>query len=168
MESGFLPRSVDPERAADQCLVVVGKLDLAPLARLREWAAEEGGRINGRLVFARDEQGRAVMEGHAEAALPLLCQRCAGVFLFEVRADWRRVFVRSKADEHDLAETAVDVCYHDGPLDVADVVEEELMLALPMAPRHPEECEPILRPIAGAHPFAGLAGLLKRDRRDNK
>ncbi|WP_298139379.1 YceD family protein [Acidiferrobacter sp.] len=141
--------------------------DPAPLARLRALAAEDAGPISVRYQFARDEQGRAVMEGHAETPLPLLCQRCARVFLFVVRADWRRVFVRSQADERDLAEKGVDVCYHHGPLDVADVVEEELMLALPMAPRHLEECESVLRPLAGAHPFAGLAGLLKRDRHNN-
>ncbi len=168
MESGFLPRSVDPERAADQRLVFVGPLDTAPLMRLRELAAGDAGRISGRLAFMRDEQGRAVMEGHAEALLPLLCQRCAAVFRFEFHADWRRIFVRSEADEQDLAEKGVDVCYHDGPLDVADVVEEELMLALPMAPRHPEGCVSVLQPAAGTHPFAGLAGLLKRDRRDNR
>ncbi|WP_297390397.1 YceD family protein [Acidiferrobacter sp.] len=168
MESGFLPRSVDPERAADQRLVFTGPLDAAALERLKELAAGDSSRVSGRLAFVRDEQGRAVMEGHAEASLPLLCQRCAAVFQLEFHTDWRRIFARSEADERDLAEKGADVCYHVGLLDVADVVEEELMLALPMAPRHPEGCEPILRPATGTHPFAGLAGLLKRDRRDNR
>ncbi len=162
MESGFLPKSIDPERAADQGLEFAGALDPAPLARLREVAADDAATISGRFAFHRDEEGRAVMEGSAEASLPLICQRCADLFLFEARAVWRRVFALSEADERGLAEKGLDVCYHNGPLDVAELVEEELILALPMAPRHPEGCEPIQRPAAGAHPFAGLAELLKR------
>ena len=166
MESGSLPKSIDPERAAGQGLVVQGGLDPAPLARLRELVAGDAGPISVRLVFGRDEQGRGLMQGHAEASLPLLCQRCTDVFPFAVHTEWRLVFARSEADERELAEKGIDVCYHSGPLDVADVVEEELILALPMAPRHPGDCEPIARPVAGTHPFAELAGLLKRPRRD--
>lgn len=168
MESGFLPKSVDPERAADQGLEFAGDLDPAPLGRLREFTVEHGGPISGRFAFRRDDEGRAIMVGFAEASLPLICQRCADPFLFDVRADWQRVFARSEADERELAEKGLDVCYHSGPLDVAELIEEELILALPMAPRHPEGCEPVARPAAGVHPFAGLAELLKRDTRDNR
>ncbi len=167
MESAYLPKSVDPERSADQGLEFAGDLDPAPLARLGELLAAQAGPISSRFGFRRDEEGRAVMVGSAEASLPLICQRCTDLFLFEARADWRRVFARSETDEQELAEKGLDVCYHGGPLDVAELIEEELILALPMAPRHPEGCEPVARPAGGIHPFAGLAELLKRETRDN-
>ncbi len=166
MTAGSLPKSLDPERAAEQRLELEGEFGPDLLPRLHECVAGEMGPVTGRLVFGRDAYGRALMEGSAQASFPLLCQRCAQVFRHQAQAHWRMVFARSAAEEQALAEHDADVCYHNGPIDVAALVEDELLLALPMAPKHPGGCEAGVPVTSHASPFAELAEMFGRAPRD--
>jgi uncharacterized protein len=168
MISGPVPKTADPERLADQQTAIVGEVDAKGLVRLREILAPEGDvlSVQGRLAFTRDARGRVVMTGSAQAALSLTCQRCGAPFSRTVAADWAMVFALSETDEKSLAEQGVDVWYHQGVIDVAEIFEDEVMLALPMAPRHPGDCEPQSVQEFKPHPFAALAGLFDRGLHD--
>ena len=161
-----LPKFADPQRLADLLTELEGEVDLGSLARLRGLASESGGKAHMRLSFRRDDMKRAVMVGRAEAALALVCQRCGAPFANRIETQWQIVFAQSEEDERALADLGQDVWYHTGPVDVAEVLEEELMLALPMAPRHLEDCEPQQQQAIAPHPFAALAGLFERGLRD--
>ena len=161
-----LPKYADPGRLADQLTVLEGEIDLATLGRLQDVAPGSKGGARARLTFRRDEMKRVVMSGSAQAPLLLVCQRCGLPFSEDVEAEWRIVLARSLEDERSLAEQGQDAWYHAAPLDVGEIVEQELILALPMAPRHLESCESQSQQAAAPHPFAALAGLFERGLRD--
>jgi uncharacterized protein len=70
----------------------------------------------------------------------LTCQRCLGAFTWPI--DERTELLLAK-DERDLAEldagSDTEVVLAAQPLDPLTLVEDELVLALPFAPRHPDD-----------------------------
>lgn len=157
-----LPKLADPQQLADPGTELDGELDLGSLQRLQDLAPGSSGKARAKLSFYRDEMKRVIMAGQAQAHLTLACQRCGAAFLSPIKTDWQIIFARSEEDERSLADQGRDVWYHSGFLDVAEIVEEELILALPIAPRHSEECIAEQQQALAPHPFAALAGLLER------
>lgn len=156
-----LPDLIDPREFAERRRRIVGGLALSSFGRLREALAEYDGEVRFELVFGRSERLIAV-EGWVEAVLVLECQRCLESLSWPVRSELRLAVVAS-LDE------AARLPAHFEPLLVAaeqsvapaDIVEDELLLAIPAIPRHPV-CQ-----MAGTdrsapgkdHPFAVLAAL---------
>src|SRR5205085_9007806 len=103
-----------------------------------------------------------------EGTLPLRCQRCLGTLAYEVQAEQLLVLATSQ-EEIDAEPATVDqpdrvIAAKEMP--VRDLVEDELILALPYAPRH-EDCEPRHEGIdvqseRAMSPFAGLRGIMQR------
>ena len=94
--------------------------------------------------------------------LSLACQRCLKAIPFTLDVDSLLELVPEGADmsQDELEDDTRDFLPVAGELYVAELVEDEILLALPVAPRH-EKCG-----LPGAadvgeriHPFAALAGL---------
>jgi uncharacterized protein len=110
----------------------------------------------------------------AQATAPLQCQRCLGLLAEVLRVDRRFRFVDDADEAERLDETSDDDVLVQPPrLDVHDLLEDELILALPLVPRHDSDCpEPLPAPLIAPdapveaerpHPFAALAALRKSD-----
>ena len=108
----------------------------------------------------------------AQTALQLTCQRCLQPMTVELHVSPTLRFVRDEALAEQLDEDSEeDVLALSAALDLHDLVEDELILALPLVPRH-EHCPQPLPMSAGdldgpaegdsQHAFAGLAGLLRK------
>ena len=108
----------------------------------------------------------------AHAVLPLTCQRCLQPMTVELHVSPTLRFVRDEALAEQLDEDSEeDVLALSAALDLHDLVEDELILALPLVPRH-EHCPQPLPMSAGdldgpaegdsQHAFASLAGLLRK------
>ncbi len=89
----------------------------------------------------RSAEGRPAISIDVEGGVPLVCQRCLA------RMEWpvsQGTEVLLAHDEDELAtldaETEGEVILADRPLDPATLVEDELVLTLPFAPRHEGEC----------------------------
>lgn len=104
----------------------------------------------------------------ASAAVRLQCQRCLLPLQEVLTAKRSFLFVRDEAEAARLdEEIEEDVLVLSRSLDVAELVEDELILALPLVPRHERCPEPLLAPAAGVvpvdeerrHPFAALEAL---------
>lgn len=86
-------------------------------------------------------EGRPAISIDIEGEIPLECQRCLG------RMDWpvsQGTEVLLAHDERELeridAEAEDEVILADQPLAAETLVEDELVLTLPFAPRHEGEC----------------------------
>jgi uncharacterized protein len=108
----------------------------------------------------------------AQAAVAMRCQRCLGAVGEPLDLDrWIRFVADGSQVEALDAELEDDVLVLERWMNLRDLVEDELLLALPIVPRH-EVCPvPLPRPadddVAGhppppAHPFAVLAKLRKK------
>jgi uncharacterized protein len=125
------------------------------------------------LTFRRDEAGRPVVLGRVQGALPLECQRCLGVVIHQVDAQVHLILVRGDT-AGDFPEPYEPLPVVADRVSLADLVEDELLLALPQIAMHPPEvCHPAVQVQgpAGAgsaeaaedlakrpNPFAALAG----------
>ena len=107
---------------------------------------------------------------HVQAPVWMTCQRCLQPFSVSLVLDRRIRFVRGEAQAEALdAEVEDDVLALSRSLDLRELIEDELLLALPIVPRHdacprplpmalgsePAAADPPDRP----HPFAALQRL---------
>jgi uncharacterized protein len=108
---------------------------------------------------------------HADAVATLECQRCLQPMAAPLSVDREFRFVRSEeeAEAQDI-DSEEDVLALPRFLDLRSLVEDELLLELPLVPRHDVCPEPLPLPAdeplaeeeeAAPRPFAGLAALKK-------
>jgi uncharacterized protein len=174
-----LSRAVDIERLADSGERVDFDTSLEVFPRLAGELAPVVGRAFGHVAVSR-ERGQPVAAISVRAVLPLVCQRCLRPVEVEVHSDSRIALV-ADLDGADRLDSSVEpVVVEDGRVALRDLVEEELLLAVPLVPRHEDESEcgpgavveaaPGVAPAVPGKPvpadtqkpFAGLGELLKR------
>lgn len=132
-----LPERVDPVRLALNGAVLRGQLPFSACGRLLEFALNPDGRIDLELVFGR-EDGVTRVRGRVEATVRLQCQRCLEPVDLTVRCNVSLGVVASLAEADRLPEDCEPLIREgEGPIAVADLVEDEIILALPYIPRHP-------------------------------
>ena len=74
-----------------------------------------------------------------EGEVPLECQRCLGPLRWPVVQQTELLLAHDEAELARLdADTESEVVLAEGPLDPLSLVEDELLLVLPFAPRHPD------------------------------
>jgi uncharacterized protein len=170
------PMSMPPDRPLDALGLarsgarVEREFEVAGFARLRDRLADPGGRAKARADFGL--RGRwPVARLQVTADVALTCQRCLGPLRRRIASESRLVFADEGAPE--LPEGYETVGGDPRKLDLAALVEDELLLGLPIIPHHEagEACElpdsaagKIAEGTAASElrrPFAGLKDLLK-------
>jgi uncharacterized protein len=141
-----------------------GVWPLSEFPRLRDMLASDAGEVAYRVQGTRDERGRPALQLRVEGTLQLRCQRCLEPLSFEVKVDDLLVLAATLNEIHaePADANAPDRIVAGREMPLRELVEDELILALPYAPRH-ESCEPgaAARDGRGSSPFAGLRGLMR-------
>src|SRR3954464_15222730 len=141
-----------------------GSMPINGFSRLRDLLASDAGEVDYRVEGLRDERGRPSLRISVQGTLQLRCQRCLEALPFEVREEDLLVLAATQAeiDADPVDAQAPDRVLAGKQMAVRELVEDQLILALPYAPRH-ERCTA----AAGADgrgsrsPFAGLRGLIR-------
>ena len=152
------------------------KIPLAELPRVSHELIGKDGEASGHVRFSR-HMGHAVADLDVSAAPEVVCQRCMQTMRWPVSVKSRIALV-SDYDAADRVPDGMEVFLVEADsVSVRDLVDEEVMLALPHVPRHDEGSECAGREVllpgqeAGADesanaqvqkPFAQLGELLKR------
>jgi len=118
-----------------------GTLPLKAMTRLRDSLAASDGAVTYDLEFGKDDIGIAQLHVRADAVLPLTCQRSLETFGLPVHVDTRLGLIAQEADEAELPSGYEPLLTADGQLRLADVIEDELILALPVVPLKPGATE---------------------------
>lgn len=102
----------------------------------------------------------------------MVCQRCLELVTLPIHSECSYVVVKEGANTQSLPKGYDVLELGEDPLDLLALIEEELLLALPIVPaHHPEECqqpagldepEPSVDEVTRSNPFSVLAQL-KRD-----
>ncbi len=118
-----------------------GVLPLSGFPRLRDLLASDAGEVAYEVQGLRDERGRPSLRLAVRGTLQLRCQRCLEAMRFEVDEDEVLVLASSQAeiDADPTDAEAPDRLLAGKAMAVAGLVEDQLILALPFAPRH-ERC----------------------------
>lgn len=147
-----------------------GSLPVAQLTRLTDALAAPDGAVSYDMEFGRDELGSAFLALRAQAEVTLTCQRTLEPFVLPVAIDTRLGLITREEDEAGLPPGYEPLLLESAELRPADVIEDELLLALPLIPvkpgleesdltwsTDPAQAEEPVRP----NPFAALGSLKK-------
>ena len=120
-----------------------GTHPVASMPRLCGMLAGSNGEVDFELEFGRDELGMANLDVRAEAPLTVTCQRSLEPFVLPVALHNRLGLIRSEREESGLSPDCEPLLVDDdGKLALADVIEDELLLALPLVPINPDSALP--------------------------
>jgi uncharacterized protein len=156
---------------------VSGRMTLEQLPRLRSvLVADEGGlawSLDGSLQPSADGGQQRLLQLRLEGSGMLACGRCLAPVQVPIAADrrFKLVATEAEAEREDADEDRFDVLVRSRRFDLHALIEDEAIMALPVAPRH-ASCVPPLhqsadpQPAADEHPFARLASLRRRTDRD--
>lgn len=165
---------IDPIQLADKGARLTGSLPLKGLRRLIETCGgNEQGVVNVDLQFERDpSDGLHSIHGRLEARLASICQRCMERLDLVLTSEPRLVLLRP-GEREDLLDAA-DCLIVERALTMGDLIEDELLLEVPMVPLHPaENCgvklesaprTPKKKDPARLNPFSVLEKLKREER----
>jgi len=167
-----VPEILDAWRMVAARRGFTGRLPLSSMPRLRDALLDGKGEVAFALQFDRDALQVPYVELRIDAALPLQCQRTLQRFELPVAIVQRLGLIAAGGDEA-VEEAALPEGYEalqvpvDGMLRPAELVEDELILAVPVVPVKPGS-EAVERdwPVQAdeelrANPFAALKDLKK-------
>jgi uncharacterized protein len=122
--------------------VAEGRVPLAELERLGSLLVADEGvlawRLAGNSVLGADGSRRAHLHLALSATLAMRCVRCLERIdlPLDVERDYRLVATEAQAELADVNEDEVDLLVGARRFDLAGLVEDEAIMALPPAPRH--------------------------------
>lgn len=124
-------------------IVVSGQIDIGDLSRLPEPFRPQGqsaGNLDCTLRFSTDDAQIYRVDGQVTFALDAVCQRCLNMFRWQGTGTVE-VQVLEQAADVPVGSLADDFIVLDGqPLDMLRLLEDELVLSLPMVPMHGHDC----------------------------
>jgi uncharacterized protein len=157
---------IEPAKFARGRGRVSGTLCLNSLARVADLLSDAGGEgeVGYQVSGYVSDRGFPALRVELHGQLSLRCQRCLGPLPQHVQSQ-RDIVLVPGADEfiqRDDESESEDVIPDVPKLDLGALLEEELLLALPLAPRHEEgACRAATEAESpgGPSPFAALARL---------
>lgn len=133
-----IPELLDPRRAVALGCRFAGRLPIGRLSRLRPLLESTEGSVEYWLSFGQDERGYGVVRGRVVGDLRLRCQRCNEELALAVDSKLLLALVEG-LDEAAALPDDYDPLLLDGRLmRSSELIEDELLLAVPAIPRHPE------------------------------
>ncbi len=143
MQKVKLPISVDPVRAAQKHLELESRIPKELLSRLAESTISVHSDIDTVFSFDIDKQKLRIFHGKASVAVELICQRCNAPMIYQCEAEFTYCPVHNQEQENNLPDAYESIYYDEnGEVNLHQVVEDELILALPQIAKHAiEECQ---------------------------
>lgn len=117
-----------------------GELDPRQLDRLREFVADPAPPMRVALGVRSDAGGQAWLEGQVAGQVSLECRSCQSRFDWDFDFAVQLALVHREEDEERLLERAEPYLVREDRLMLHEIVEDEVLLGLPMLPQCPA-CE---------------------------
>ncbi len=161
------PLLIDLGKLSDIPVVHEGSIRPGDLPRLAESLANGEGELRYRISARLDLQRRQLASCIIEGFVFLTCRSTLDTFRHPVSIDDRLVLVDDESRLPPIEEESdtEDYLVADSPLDVRELVEDAVILALPMMPRKPglewKEAQAKADPEGRPSPFAKLSSLKK-------
>ena len=150
-----LPSRVDALKLTSQGAVLEGMVSPDSLPRLKEAVARVSMSAQASLSFDRDASGHRVVSGDLKAEVEQVCQRCLLAMSRDIVAEISWVLVFAEDQREHLPQGREPWMVDEDGGDLHHMLEEELLLALPIVPFHPlDDCVGSDRYSSGAMPTA--------------
>jgi len=140
------PERVVARKMCQQNGTINSSIPLGKLQRLSEYLHDNHGQAEVCLSFDRDESGLDVLSGSVNATVSMQCQRCLESVTLDIQSEFLMQIAESEPKAEEMAESAgaeaesldIAIC-EDGQLDLLAVVEDELIMSLPIVASHDTE-----------------------------
>jgi uncharacterized protein len=162
----MVPRLIEPRKFAQHGLQVAGEIPADSLQRLAAVASAVIA-VAVDLQFAVAETKHRVVTGHFTGCVSMQCQRCLEPVELQLQGDVSLAMVWSEDDAKLLPQEYEPWVVAQDQADLYEIIEEELLLALPIVPAHDYDCmdrsalapQESLKPRETNNPFQVLAQL---------
>ena len=137
-----LPKKINFFNFAKKEVKLNGDYKISELSRLSEIASNENDKVEVDLFF-RLENGRIpCVEGIIKTILVLDCQRCLDSLQVDLKVSFDIAFARNEfqADNLDEKFEIYLIGEEEEELDTKNLINDEILLSIPMAPSHDFEC----------------------------
>lgn len=137
------PLIIDSGEFARDGLSLAGEIAVRDLARLLGSVQSDAGVIRYTLQGRIDKLQRRCLNLTVSGEVTLLCQRCMQPFAFAIDSDSELTLFDNEADIDAASEQdeMLEGVLASREQSVVDLIEDEILLALPLAPKH-EVCAP--------------------------
>ena len=142
---------------------LAGEVKAANCERLLETlsASSKDATISFKLTGAAKQLRNPSLHLHIEAKLPVTCQRCLDEMQVQLSLDFDYIICQTlpiETDEND----DTDWLEASTEMNLQELIEDELLLAMPIAPTHAHDCsKQSMRSGEKPNPFAALKNLIK-------
>jgi uncharacterized protein len=154
MSKDYLPTHVAPQRLAENAKLLRGLMLTKNMERLAPSLHETDAQVEVILQFGID-QGIRFLTGTVVAQLTLQCQRCMEAFVHEINGEFAYGIVDSQERAKKLPQRLDPIVVLEDNLNIQDMIEEELIINLPIVPMHcSEDCKVHLPLVVATQPGA--------------
>lgn len=135
-----IPDHVDARKIFVQQALIEGGIPLSRLPRFREALTDGQGDVRVALDFIIDDEYRRVIEGTLTAQVHVLCQRCLEPMDVLIEEAFSLAVLESEVQMANLPKRLDPWICEDTKLVLADLVDEQLILAMPIVSYHEGPC----------------------------
>lgn len=185
MTDSLVPESLDMRKAFSGQTEIEGIWPVRSMPRLQGYLSSDRGEARVRLTLSRDAEWRRIVEGEVAVTVDVTCERCLESYSLTLEEPVLLAVVESEGLAERLPDEIEPWLTEGDTLRVSDIVEDQLILAMPIVTRHAGDCmqaaqkaalreadeEPPASASAGnageperENPFAVLEALKKTDR----
>jgi|TARA_B110000196_G_C21087958_1_gene636003 uncharacterized protein len=140
MLAGQLPTKVNFRQYAESGALLKGIIPLDRFDRLVELVQKPYGEVSVSLGFYRGEGKHVSVKGTVEAEVQLICQSCLESMNFPVVCDIDVMLLETEDALSELTQREEGILVESPVARLTDILEDELILSLPMVSRHGGLC----------------------------
>jgi uncharacterized protein len=148
---------------------ITGSVEVAELDGFLSYLQSDVGKVEVTLQFQCDDNYRPLITGRIEAkGVEIICQRCLQIDTRDLGVDLNVVVVLDESQAEKLPAECDAWIVEDGQINVRELLDQELILSLPIVPYHVDcKVESQYGGVGAAQqqesPFGILASLLQKN-----
>ena len=140
MSDTLIPDYVDARKIFAQQALIKGTIPVSRLSRFCELVTSTQGDVQVLMKFDVDESNRRIIDGVLDTQAEVVCQRCLDPMQIMLHDEFRLAVVDSESHSGSLPKNLDPWISEDIKLMLADVVEEQLILCMPIVSYHESQC----------------------------
>lgn len=140
MEATLIPDYVDARKIFAQQAFLEGTIPVSRMSRFCDLVVATQGDVQVAMKFLLDESHRRIIEGTLDTQAKVICQRCLEPMQIALHDEFRLAVVESESKSASLPKSLDPWICEDIKLVLAEVIEEQLILCMPIVSYHDTNC----------------------------
>jgi uncharacterized protein len=125
---------------AKKNLSVTDELSIIDLPRINGIAHNKSDKIKVNYSFYVENKTTPCLDGEISLNIYLTCQRCLEELPFSLDLSFSMAFVKNENQAEELSKHLEIYLFEDKELSLIDLISDEILLSIPMAPKHNLDC----------------------------